>query len=374
MERDISLDVLRGIMLIIMATDHFGEPIEQYTWEMFGFVSAAEGFVFLSGILVGVVYSRYLTKDAVVMEKRIWHRAGTIYAYHLLTFFAVWLFTVISANSGAYWKSYAVDIIDQPIISTVSGLFLFYLPPMLDILPLYVVLLLLAPFSLRLFQKNKAWLVLLISAVIWLLAQYDIHKFLLDQLPNDWLINRGAFDPFGWQLIFVLGTFLGFQRYQNGYQTKTINKPLLFLAISTVVFLFLLRHGIVQTGWLEQYKHTDRESIAWLRLINFLAVVYVIKGIIVAQQIYGILNLFKSAGRWLAFLGQHSLQVFAYHLIVLYLYIPFRWGEMALSNPQKIMVLLFFLASLTIPAWLHARYQQKQKDKRLSHRINNATA
>jgi hypothetical protein len=359
MERDISLDVLRGIMLIIMATDHFGEPVEKYTWEMFGFVSAAEGFVFLSGILVGVVYSRYLASGEGVMEKRIWHRAGTIYLYHLLTFLAVWFFTIASANSGAYWKSYAVAIVDEPVMSIISGLFLFYLPPMLDILPLYVLLLLFAPFSLRLFQQNKAWLVLGGSVVIWLLAQYDIHRFLLAQFPNDWLIKRGAFDPFGWQLIFVLGTFVGFQRYQNAYQSKSINRPLLFLAIITVVFLFLLRHGIVKTGWLEQYSHTDRESIAWLRLLNFLAVVYVIKGIIVAQQTFGLLNLFKSLGRWLAFLGQHSLQVFAYHLVILYLYIPFRWGELALSNPQKVLVLFIFLASLSVPAWLHARYQKR---------------
>jgi peptidoglycan/LPS O-acetylase OafA/YrhL len=68
--------------------------------------------------------------------------------------------------------------------------------------------------------------------------------------------------------------------------------------------------------------------------------------------------------QWLAFLGQHSLQVFAYHLVILYFYIPFRWGAWAISDQQKWFALVLFLASLTLPAWLHAHYQARQKAKR----------
>ena len=82
MNRDISLDILRGLMLIIMASDHFGEPVFQHLYEFSGYVSAAEGFVFLSGMLVALVYSRYYAAGGLVLEKRVWQRAGTIYFYH----------------------------------------------------------------------------------------------------------------------------------------------------------------------------------------------------------------------------------------------------------------------------------------------------
>ena len=71
MNRDLSLDVLRGIMLIIMAADHFGEPLFQHLYEFAGYVSAAEGFVFLSGMLVALVYSRYHSAGGYVLEQRV---------------------------------------------------------------------------------------------------------------------------------------------------------------------------------------------------------------------------------------------------------------------------------------------------------------
>ena len=103
MNRDLSLDVLRGIMLIIMAADHFGEPLFQHLYEFAGYVSAAEGFVFLSGMLVALVYSRYHSAGGYVLEQRVWHRAGVIYLYHLMVLLAVFVFTVATDLSGAYW-------------------------------------------------------------------------------------------------------------------------------------------------------------------------------------------------------------------------------------------------------------------------------
>ncbi|RJS93382.1 OpgC domain-containing protein [Salinisphaera sp. Q1T1-3] len=48
---DQRVDTLRGLMLVIMTIDHLG-PLSRFTMEPFGFVSAAWGFVFLSGYMV----------------------------------------------------------------------------------------------------------------------------------------------------------------------------------------------------------------------------------------------------------------------------------------------------------------------------------
>lgn len=378
MSRDVSLDVLRGIMLIIMAADHFGEPIFQHLYEFAGYVSAAEGFVFLSGMLVALVYSRYHNLGGYVLEQRVWHRAGVIYLYHLMVLLAVFVFTVATDLSGAYWKSFATEMQAEPIRGLVSGMALGYKPPMLDVLPLYVILMLSAPFALRWMMQYRmvgVTMVLAGSVGLWWWAQYGLGNAFERLLPDMLMLRNGAFHVFAWQLVFVLGMVLGFLRFDSKDATPRVNPWLLSASIAMVVYLFLQRHGYINTwmgdvaavSWLQEYRHIARDNMAWMRLLNFLAMVYVVAGLIAWHQRFGVFKLLEWPGRWLAFLGQHSLQVFAFHLVVLYCYIPFRWGDWALSDHQKWVALVFFLASLSLPALWHKAYLQRKKQQQ-NHR------
>lgn len=363
MKRDLSLDVLRGIMLVIMAADHFGEPVFKLLYEFAGYVTAAEGFVFLSGMLVALVYSRYHTAGGQVLERKVWRRAGVIYGYHLLVLLAVFVFTVATDLSGAYWKSFATEMQAEPVRGLLSGMLLVYQPPMLDILPLYVMLMLAAPFALRLmlqYQGIGVAMVLSGSVILWIAALNGWGRVLLGLLPEMVLVRVGAFDYLAWQLIFVLGLALGYLRFAWQDNPPRINKMLFVACLGSVIYLYLLRHGHVHQAWLAQYQHIARDDIGWLRLLNFLAFVYVIAGLVRFHRHYGIFKPLAWPGRWLAFLGQHSLQVFAYHLVVLYCYIPFRWGEWALTTGQKWLLLPVFLASLSLPALWHRWHQQSR--------------
>jgi hypothetical protein len=371
MKRDISLDILRGIMLLIMASDHFGEPIFQSLYEFAGYVSAAEGFVFLSGMLVALVYSRYQSRGGLVLEQKVWQRASVIYFYHLAVLFAVFVFTLFTVLSHADWKSFATEMQVEPLRALLSGMVLSYQPPMLDILPMYVLLMLFAPLALRAMLHFKALGiagVLLVSTALWAYSHQGAWHLVLQQLPSQVLIRMGAFDYLAWQLIFVLGMVAGFVRSSQRGEVRPFNKPLLVTALALIALLFSLRHGYLKPSsflggqWLVEYPHIARDNMGWLRLLNFLAFVYVIAGFIQLHEQYGLFKPFQAVGRWLAFLGQHSLQVFAFHLVVLYCYIPFRWGTWALTDNQKWVWLLIFLASLTLPAWLHARYQAQQRE------------
>lgn len=370
MKRDFSLDILRGMMLLIMAADHFGEPIFQSLYEFAGYVSAAEGFVFLSGMLVALVYSRYQAKGTWVLEQKVWQRAGVIYFYHLVVLLAVFVFTVLTVLTHAYWKSFATEMQVEPLRALFSGMALMYQPPMLDILPMYVLLMLAAPLALRLmlhFEAVGIALVLLGSTLLWGWAHQGGWQLFLQQLPSAVLVRMGAFDYLAWQLIFVLGMVAGFVRFSRQGEAGSINKPLFFSALSLIILLFVLRHGYVKPAsfiggqWLVEYPHIARDNMGWLRLLNFLAFVYLIAVLIHLHQRYGIFKPLQAFGQWLGFLGQHSLQVFAFHLVVLYCYIPFRWGDWALTDNQKWLWLGLFLASLTLPAWLHARYQATKR-------------
>src|SRR5690348_354614 len=83
MQREISLDAWRGLMLVDMAVYHLGGPIAASVRQLFGYVSAAEGFVFLSGVMCGLVYTRYSRISLREMFERLWRRAWTIYRYHV---------------------------------------------------------------------------------------------------------------------------------------------------------------------------------------------------------------------------------------------------------------------------------------------------
>ncbi len=130
----------------------------------------------------------------------------------------VFVFTMATQWSGAYWTSFANEMQAEPARGLLSGMLLVYQPPMLDVLPLYVVLMLAAPFALRLMLQYRAIgvaMVLLGSGGFWLAAQYGWGRDVLALLPKGLLLRGGAFDFMAWQLVFVLGMVLGFLRFQQ---------------------------------------------------------------------------------------------------------------------------------------------------------------
>src|SRR5687768_9046581 len=56
-ERLWQVDALRGLMLVLMTLTHLPTRIASPAGQPFGFVSAAEGFVLLSGFMAGLVYA-----------------------------------------------------------------------------------------------------------------------------------------------------------------------------------------------------------------------------------------------------------------------------------------------------------------------------
>ena len=62
--RDLRLDFLRGLCLFIMIVDHIAGPswLRWLTGDNSFYVSAAEGFVFISGLLVGTIYRNVIVR------------------------------------------------------------------------------------------------------------------------------------------------------------------------------------------------------------------------------------------------------------------------------------------------------------------------
>ena len=78
------IDALRGLMLVLMAATHLPTRFASPLGQPFGYVSAAEGFVLVSGFLAGRVYmARQQKRGEEEMRWAFLKRALKIYAWQV---------------------------------------------------------------------------------------------------------------------------------------------------------------------------------------------------------------------------------------------------------------------------------------------------
>src|ERR1700719_4506398 len=85
-ERDLRLDLFRGIGLWMVFLDHIPHDVVAWlTLRNYGFSDAAEFFVFISGYLAGFIYGPIIgTGYLLAATKRLWTRAGQMYVAHIM--------------------------------------------------------------------------------------------------------------------------------------------------------------------------------------------------------------------------------------------------------------------------------------------------
>jgi len=221
MSRQPQIDAVRGLMLVLMCATHLPTRFAEWLGQPFGFVSAAEGFVFLSAYLVGVVYGgRAIRFGPSEMRKALWRRAGVVYRSHVAML--AFLFTVI-AWIGIRSERLAITnlvsfYIEQPWTALWTSLLLIYTPPLLDILPMYVLFMAISPLILPLAMRPRGRiLVIASSAALWLGAQLGVNDVVYALVAKSIhhgvpLHQNGAFDLMAWQFIWMLGLCLGARR------------------------------------------------------------------------------------------------------------------------------------------------------------------
>jgi hypothetical protein len=321
MERRHDLDALRGLMLVLMTFTHlptrFAEPLGQ----PFGFVSAAEGFVMLSGFMAGLVYTGRARRDGVpVMREAFLKRALKLYGCQaaLLLF----LFTTV-AVIGVMAEQHAVtDLMSfyrlRPKAAVVGSLMLIYNPPLLDILPLYIVFMLASP-VLLLHGLRHGWNGILgASIALWLAAQFDVGRIVYDaavaltHLPIPFR-ETGAFEIFAWQFLWVLGLWMGSSQALPDAPRTEFPRWLVRSAIGVALVCLVWRHAVGQTPWPGHAALNlafDKWHLGGLRLIDFFAL------LVLAMHYGPALVRRLPRRRYLEVMGAASLPVFVAHLVL----------------------------------------------------------
>src|SRR3954454_9817374 len=163
--RDERLDLLRGVAVIAMVVDHVGGA--SFLYALTGgnrfYTSAAEGFIAISGLVMGLVYRRLIEKGGLGPAlQRSMERAVTLY---LLAVTLTLLFVPASEILRLPWAQ-GLDLSD-PARLLVSVLTLHQTYYLVDIPLLYTLLLLAAPLALALLSQGHGRAVLGVSWLLW---------------------------------------------------------------------------------------------------------------------------------------------------------------------------------------------------------------
>jgi hypothetical protein len=239
--RDLRVDLLRGFCIFAMVVDHFGG--ESWLYALTGgnrfYVSAAEGFIFISGFVMGQAYRRKRDRSGLVMAMGdALRRARTLYLATValtLIFSMLYLYTDIALWTG---RDFGLGI-DSLAEITVGAFTLHYTYHGTDILAMYTLLVLVAPFILLLLSVGEWYWVLGVSWVWWL--AYQIYP---EEASLPWYIRHGENFPIAaWQVLFVTGYVLGFFRDGIGawlQRFRPLRVALVGLGVSATLALISL--------------------------------------------------------------------------------------------------------------------------------------
>jgi hypothetical protein len=365
MGRRLEIDAVRGLMLVWMVLTHLPTFLPTYTNQPFGFVSASEGFIFLSALFTGRIYFRLAEREGYpAMQRKMLLRTLRLYGYHALLLAFAFLVAVPIAARGN--RPQLHNLLDYyfavgPKQAISEAFLLIYRPPLLDILPMYILFLLFTPLALTISRRVGWSSILSGSATLWFLAHLGVrqaeHAFVNHVLRVPIPLNEmGSFDLWAWQFLWILGLWFGVRWAQGNLPVEIWARRALIPAALICAVLLPFRYSVgrgVELGAFEPMF--DKWHFGVIRLINFAAV---------AALLIRFQSILKPlAVRPLVMLGQASLQVFCVHLLFTFAGLTLLGNAMMLSAWQQIVLLAATLAGMLLTAKIFSKSEAKVEKK-----------
>ncbi|MBX4197172.1 OpgC domain-containing protein [Candidatus Saccharibacteria bacterium] len=319
-KRILSFDIIRGFLLLLILVGHIELPPD--FWDFFTgrgrlYVSAAEGFFFLSGLLVGMVYRRKLANGMRYVFKKMWGRAAELYIGSIILTLAT-AFIVVKTNHFNIKEGLPSPLDWSDIIK--RTLLLRYEYGWADFLARFAILMLIAPFVFYFIAKGRWKLVLAVIFGAYLL--------------------RGENFTLAWQTLFNGGIVVGFywneiNRWWAGLKSKTrqiIRRSLVVVTAITFIISYATvyvlselnsHYGSLSAGWQHFTLHwnsftqwvfiyTDKWTLGPFRLAMFYvwaAVAYTL-----VRRHEPSINR-RTKGLFVT-IGQNSLFVYIFHSVI----------------------------------------------------------
>jgi hypothetical protein len=313
--RDPRLDFFRGLGMFIIFIAH----VPDNTWTLwiparFGFSDATEIFVFCSGMASAIAFGGTFLRHGWWMgTARTLHRVWQVYWAHIGLFFVtVALLLVFNRlDTGVVYteRLYVLPLFEDTASALFGLMTLTYVPNYFDILPMYLVILLMMPIVVGLARISPLVAMAAVLA-LWLVATTGNAE-----LPAEpWSDRVWFFNPFAWQLVF----FTGFAFMAGWLKPPPVDRRLVALSLAIIVLTVPFAHfkGWQNSQWIFDVRDAvwpalDKTHFGVLRYVHFLSIAYVAW---VAAGEGG--RRLKGAGAWGRFVtvtrkvGQQSLAVF----------------------------------------------------------------
>jgi hypothetical protein len=303
------VDVWRGLALVTIFITHIpGLWWEFATHRNYSFSDAAELFVFLAGwSMRRIADGRGQPAPLGQLMLRLGVRATQLYAAQIfLTMLAI---AFVAAAALLFQEPLVLEfnntaaVFTDPVQAHVGLMLLSHQLGYFDILPLYVVLMVFAPFMVAIDRLSTALLVA-ISASMYFLALATGTNLPTWPVQGVWYFN-----PLAWQFIFVLGFVLA-REARPGRRIGDAVPHLRWAAWVLVIAAAVAnRTGTFPDPLLVPEPTllfvVDKTYLTPLRLIQFLALV------VAAAPLYPIIaRVLPAVARYGAALGRNSLPVF----------------------------------------------------------------
>jgi len=265
--RSIEVDLLRGIALIVIAIDHISVSVLAHAMlHNYAYCDAAEVFVFLGGYASAAGYTSIAARRGeAAARRRFARRAWEIYRAYLLTaalmiasgaiVAALPIASPLVGQSG--WPMFA----HRPAQALIDIATLRQQPFLSAVLPMYLLFALSISFAIPLARRMPVASFTL-SLTMWLAAPW-----LAACLPG---VGEWPFNPFAWQLLFMLGLLCRLYPVPVRMQTSTAGHLLTGAAVAvalTFAFVKVCIDTHPSPGFMKQ-------NLASVRVVSFLALAW----------------------------------------------------------------------------------------------------
>lgn len=319
--RDVRVDFFRGYALFCIFIGHIADHVLWVmTIQVLGPSDATETFIFLAGYSAAFAYGKALDRHgfayaAFAVLQRVWQ----LYVLHIFMFLA--FVGQVSWSAARFANPAYIDeqnvgaFLERPYEAVIAALTLRFQPAFMDILPLYIVVLLVFIPLLPLLRRPL--LLSAVSAAMYLLVRAT--GLTLTTTTGTWFFN-----PFAWQLLFMLGATIArlgpdqravLERRRSVLLPLAVAGAVIGLGISAVWRIPSAFALLPEQMAIAIYTRIDKSGLHPVRLLHFLSLAYLVSRLVPATAVW----LTRLPASLFTLIGQHGLLVFSLGIFLSFL-------------------------------------------------------
>ncbi|WP_237476389.1 OpgC family protein [Lichenibacterium dinghuense] len=301
------IDFWRGVILCTIFVNHVpGTLFERLTFKNFGLSDSSEAFVFIAGLSLALAYGRRVfAGERAAVVTSLARRAVKLYGTHVglsLAGAAIFAAGAMATGNADLMQEQGRDLVVDDPVGALVGLFsLGHQFGYFNILPMYVVLMGLAP-AMLFVGRSRPRLMLAGSFGLYALSRAAPLNVPTWPMSGSWF-----FDPFAWQVLVAIGIAIGFRLRRGGLAVGRL--PLACAGLVVAAAAFCTTDGLGTCPGLDETVRalvdTDKTMLGLGRLVHALSLALCVYGLGVAKLVQSTF-VYKP----LLLIGQHGLPMF----------------------------------------------------------------